>query len=127
MAPEQLYRAICIACHDADGRGTIVRKAMPLIPDLTDPKWQASHSDAEMIHTMLDPAVGTHLMLERPSVALDLPLRVLVWQEADGTVWAGYHDVPELARQHGIKDRGEIIEAMRKGLAASLGHATAPY
>ncbi len=54
MAPEQLYRAICIACHDADGRGTIVRKAMPLIPDLTDPKWQASHSDADMIHTMLD-------------------------------------------------------------------------
>ena len=74
-----------------------------------------------------NPAVGTHLMLERPSVALDLPLRVLVWQEADGTVWAGYHDVPELARQHGIKDRGEIIDAMRKGLAAALGHATAPY
>ncbi len=54
MAPEQLYQAICIACHEADGRGTIVRKAMPLIPDLTDPKWQASHTDAEMIHTMLD-------------------------------------------------------------------------
>ena len=54
MAPDQLYRAICIACHDVDGRGTIVRKAMPTIPDLTDSKWQASHNDAEMIHSMLD-------------------------------------------------------------------------
>ena len=54
MTAAQLYRAICIACHDADGRGTIVRKAMPTIPDFTDPKWEASHSNAEMIHTMLD-------------------------------------------------------------------------
>jgi CubicO group peptidase (beta-lactamase class C family)/uncharacterized protein (DUF302 family) len=74
-----------------------------------------------------NPAVGTHLMLSRPSVALDLPLRVLVWQEADGTVWAGYHDVAELARQHGVSDRAEIIGAMRRGLAAALDRATAPY
>lgn len=74
-----------------------------------------------------NPAVGTQLMLSRPGVALELPLRVLVWQEADGTVWAGYHDVPELARQHGITDRAETVEAMRGGLAAALAHATAPY
>jgi mono/diheme cytochrome c family protein len=54
MAPDQLYRAICIACHDVDGRGTIVRKAMPAIPDLTDAKWQASRSDAELLHSVLE-------------------------------------------------------------------------
>jgi mono/diheme cytochrome c family protein len=54
MAPAQLYRAICIACHDGDGRGTIVRKAMPAIPDFTDAKWQASRTDAELQHTMLE-------------------------------------------------------------------------
>jgi len=74
-----------------------------------------------------NPAVGTQLMLSRPSVALDLPLRVVVWQEADGTVWVGYHDVAELARQHGITDQAETVEAMKAGLTAALAHATAPY
>jgi mono/diheme cytochrome c family protein len=54
MAPAQLYRAICMACHDADGRGAIVRKAMPTIPDLSDPKWQATRTDAELQHSMLE-------------------------------------------------------------------------
>ena len=54
MAPDQLYRAICIACHDADGRGKLVRVAMPAIPDLTDPKWQASRTDAELQHSILE-------------------------------------------------------------------------
>lgn len=72
-------------------------------------------------------AVGTHLMTSRPSVALDLPLRVVVWQEPDGTVWAGYRDVGDLAGQHGITDRAETIEAMNAGLSNALSHATAPY
>src|SRR5574337_1051907 len=42
---------------------------------------------------LADSAVSDHLMLSRPGIALDLPLRVVVWQEADGTVWLGYHDV----------------------------------
>jgi mono/diheme cytochrome c family protein len=54
MAPDQLYRAICIACHDADGKGNIVRKAMPTIPDLTDAKWQASRTDAELAHSIVE-------------------------------------------------------------------------
>ena len=54
LAPVQLYKAICIACHDADGRGTIVRKAMPTIPDLTDAKWQATRTDAELLHSVLE-------------------------------------------------------------------------
>jgi D-alanyl-D-alanine carboxypeptidase len=74
-----------------------------------------------------NPAVGTALMLSRPSVAVDLPLRVVVWQEADGTVWAGYHDVADLTRQHGITDRQDTVHAMSAGLAAALAHATAPY
>src|SRR5205085_1829777 len=73
-----------------------------------------------------NPAVGTHLMLSRPSVALDLPLRVVVWQEADGTVWVGTHDVAELAQQHGITDRAATVEAMKAGVTAAMVHATGP-
>ncbi|HEV3166866.1 MAG TPA: c-type cytochrome [Isosphaeraceae bacterium] len=54
LAPEVMYRAVCIACHDVDGRGGIVRKAMPAIPDLTDPKWHLSKTDAELQHSILE-------------------------------------------------------------------------
>jgi len=52
--PVQLYRAICIACHDVDGRGTLVRLAMPTIPDLTDSKWQATRTDADLLNSVLE-------------------------------------------------------------------------
>lgn len=74
-----------------------------------------------------NPALGTHLMLSRPGIALDLPLRVVVWQEADGTVWAGYHDVAELAGQHGITDRADVIASMRIALETAVKQATVPY
>jgi mono/diheme cytochrome c family protein len=52
MAPVQMYKAYCLACHDADGKGNSIRKAMPEAPDFTDPKWQASRSDAELGHSI---------------------------------------------------------------------------
>jgi quinol-cytochrome oxidoreductase complex cytochrome b subunit/mono/diheme cytochrome c family protein len=54
MTPVQVYRAYCLACHDADGRGQTARKAMPDLPDFTDPKWQKSHGDAEVKKSILE-------------------------------------------------------------------------
>jgi mono/diheme cytochrome c family protein len=54
MSPTQLYRAYCLSCHDADGRGQTLRKGMPKIPDLTDPKWQTTRSDADFKQSMLE-------------------------------------------------------------------------
>ena len=45
---------VCMACHDADGKGKIVKLAMPTIPDLTDPKWQSTRTDAELTHSILE-------------------------------------------------------------------------
>jgi CubicO group peptidase (beta-lactamase class C family)/uncharacterized protein (DUF302 family) len=74
-----------------------------------------------------NPAVGTALMQDRPSVALDLPLRVVVWQEADGTVWIGHDEVATLAKRHGIKAQAKTVEAMQAMLIRAIGHAAAPY
>jgi ubiquinol-cytochrome c reductase cytochrome b subunit len=52
MTSDQLYRGYCLACHDANGRGTLVRKAMPEIPDFTDPEWQSKHRDAELAQSI---------------------------------------------------------------------------
>lgn len=54
MTPVQIYRAYCLACHDADGRGNSIRKAMPDTPDFTNSKWQASRTDADLRQSILD-------------------------------------------------------------------------
>lgn len=74
-----------------------------------------------------NPATGTALMQARPSVALDLPLRVVVWQEADGTVWIGHDDITTLAKRHGIKNQAKTVETMQTTLTRAVTHAAAPY
>ncbi len=49
----QIFRAYCLACHNTDGRGAIVRPGMPDIPDFTLAAWQASRNDAELTKAIL--------------------------------------------------------------------------
>ena len=52
---EQMYRDLrCLGCHDRDGRGRVVRTAMPEIPDFTDPTWQTKNPDAELVKAIVD-------------------------------------------------------------------------
>ncbi len=48
------------------------------------------------------PQAGTPLMVASPLLALDLPLRVLVWRDSDGRVWASYNSVAYLASRYAI-------------------------
>jgi len=54
MSAEQVYRAYCLACHDEDGRGSLVRKAMPAVPDFTDAKWQTARSASQLEASILN-------------------------------------------------------------------------
>jgi quinol-cytochrome oxidoreductase complex cytochrome b subunit/mono/diheme cytochrome c family protein len=54
MPAELVYRNFCLACHDSDGRGTTVRKAMPEVPDFTDARWAALRTDADLKQSILD-------------------------------------------------------------------------
>jgi uncharacterized protein (DUF302 family) len=49
-----------------------------------------------------NPKGGTPLMLAAPTVALDLPLKILVWEDADGKVWITYNSVEFIAKRHGL-------------------------
>jgi mono/diheme cytochrome c family protein len=49
-----VYRAYCLACHDADGRGRTARKAMPDLSDFADPQWQDARRDAELKQSILN-------------------------------------------------------------------------
>ena len=48
------------------------------------------------------PKAGTPLMLEAPSIAIDLPLKILVWQDDKGKTWISYNSAEYLAERHGL-------------------------
>jgi len=48
------------------------------------------------------PKGGTPLMLASPTVAIDLPLKALVWQDAGGKVWLSYNSPEYLQQRHNI-------------------------
>lgn len=51
-----------------------------------------------------DPKAGTPLMLASPSSAIDLPLKVLVWQDLDGCVKIAYNSLAYLGARHALAD-----------------------
>lgn len=48
------------------------------------------------------PKGGTPLMVAAPSLAIDLPLKALVWEDDAGKVWVGYNSPEYLQQRHGI-------------------------
>jgi uncharacterized protein (DUF302 family) len=49
-----------------------------------------------------NPKAGTPLMLQHPSLAMDLPLKALVWESTDGKVWLSYNSPEFLQQRHGL-------------------------
>jgi uncharacterized protein (DUF302 family) len=66
-----------------------------------------------------NPQAATPLIEGTPTIAIDLPLRILVWQDSDGTTWLGYNDPLWVARRHDLADDGSA------GLAAEVLSAIA--
>ena len=48
------------------------------------------------------PNAGTPLMLATPSVAIDLPLKILVWEDDQAKVWLSYNSPEYLMERHGF-------------------------
>ena len=66
-----------------------------------------------------NPRAGTPLMLAAPSTAIDLPLKILVWEDAGGNVWASYNSAAYLQKRHAFAP--ELIQniAAVEALAAA--------
>src|SRR5262249_21082801 len=48
------------------------------------------------------PKAGTPLMLAAPTIAIDLPLKILVWEDAAGRVWMAYNSPEYLGDRHDL-------------------------
>ncbi len=67
-----------------------------------------------------DPKTGTLLMQENPAVGIELPLKILLWQDNDGVTKIAYKDPLLLAELYGIKKNANILQKMREALAALI-------
>jgi uncharacterized protein (DUF302 family) len=48
------------------------------------------------------PKAGTPLRLASPSIAIDFPLKILVWEDRSGKVWVSYNTPEYLRERHGV-------------------------
>lgn len=67
------------------------------------------------------PKAGTPLMVAAPSIAIDLPLKILVWEDGEGKVWIAYNSPAYLQTRHGVPQ--ELVQniAVVETLAAKAG------
>ena len=65
-------------------------------------------------------------MQDQQTAGIDLPVKALVWEDADGTVWLTYNDAEWVAQRHGLGAQShDAVEALAKGLAAVTSKAAA--
>jgi len=73
-----------------------------------------------------NPKAGTPLMQTAQTLGIDLPLKILVWQDEAGRTWLAYNDPAWLARRHGAEaGHGSILVTMTRALEAIAEQATA--
>ena len=69
-----------------------------------------------------NPVAGTPLMLASPTTAIDLPLKLLVWEDREGKVWISYNAPAYLQARHNFPQ--DLIKniAVVETLAANASH-----
>ena len=63
-----------------------------------------------------NPKMGTLLMQSQQTIAIDLPQKVLVWEDENAQVWLSYNNPDYLAKRHGISDCGETLSKVSNSL-----------
>ena len=105
-------------------KGILQAKGITLFA-LVDHSGEAGKAGMQMRPTKLlifgNPKAGTPVMLAAPSSAIDLPLKILIWEDAQGKVWVTYNGPMYLQERHNIPTELlpnlSVIEALAKSAA----------
>jgi uncharacterized protein (DUF302 family) len=88
---------------------------------VVDHSGEAAKAFLQMANTKLlifgSPKAGTPVMLAAPSIAIDLPLKILVAEDDAGKVWISYNSTQYLADRHGVPAELMKSLAVIEGLA----------
>ena len=100
-------------------KGILEAKGITLFV-LVDHSGEAAKAGMKMRPTKLlifgNPKAGTPVMLAAPSSAIDLPLKILVWEDVQGKVWITYNTPSYLQKRHNLPSELlrniEVIETL---------------
>jgi uncharacterized protein (DUF302 family)/uncharacterized membrane protein YidH (DUF202 family) len=88
-------------------KGILQEKGITLFA-LIDHSGEAEKAGMKMRPTKLlifgSPKGGTPVMLAAPSIAIDLPLKILIWEDSEGKAWASYNSPEYLKKRHSVPD-----------------------
>src|SRR5262245_45462050 len=71
-----------------------------------------------------NPKGGTPLMLEQQTAGIDLPVKALAWEDAEGKVWLTYNDAAWFAQRHGLgAASADAVKAIAAGMARVIKEA----
>jgi uncharacterized protein (DUF302 family) len=105
-------------------KGILQSKGVTLFA-LVDHSGEAEKVGMKMRPTKLlmfgSPKAGTPLMLAVPSSAIDLPLKILVWEDASQKVWISYNSLEFLKERHGLPEELMANIAVVETLAQHAG------
>ncbi|HTC94196.1 MAG TPA: DUF302 domain-containing protein [Terriglobales bacterium] len=86
-------------------KGILQAKGVTLFA-LVDHSGEAEKAGMKMRPTKLlifgSPKAGTPLMLAAHSIAIDLPLKILIWEDGQGKIWVSYNSPEYLQERHGV-------------------------
>jgi uncharacterized protein (DUF302 family) len=105
-------------------KGILQAKAVTVFA-LVDHSGEAEKVGLKMPPTKLiifgSPKAGTPLMQAAPSTAIDLPLKILVWEDSQGKVWVSYNNPAYLQKRHGfpqtLLQNIEVVETLAAAAA----------
>jgi uncharacterized protein (DUF302 family) len=104
---------------------TILQSKGVILFALVDHSGEAEKVGLKMPSTKLlifgNPKGGTPLMLAAPSVAIDLPLKILIAEDLQGKVWISYNSAEYLKERHGLPENLLPNIAVVQTLAAAAG------
>jgi uncharacterized protein (DUF302 family) len=105
--------------------GLLQAKGVKLFADINH-SGEAANVGLAMRATRLlifgNPIAGTPLMVASPSIAIDLPLKILIHEDAEGVVWLSYNSAAYLGERHGVPNELlrniAVVEALASAAAA---------
>jgi len=108
-----------------EGLEAILRARGIALFALVDHSGEAAKVGMKMRPTKLlifgNPKAGTPLMLAAPSSAIDLPLKILIWEDEQGKVWISYNSPQYLQKRHGLPQELMQNIAVVEKLASDAG------
>ncbi len=99
QSPHPLDETVARITHFVQAKGATV---FAMIDHAAEAAKVGQHLRPTKLLVFGDPHAGTPLMISAPSVAIDLPLKLLVWEADDATVQVSYNSPDYLAERHGL-------------------------